>query len=177
MNSKPLYAVIDVETTGGSAHNHRITEIAIFLFDGDSIIDEFTTLVNPESYIPSNIVALTGITNQMVANAPKFYQVAKRIVEITKDAQFVAHNAPFDYRFVQAEFKRLGYDYNRQTLCTVRQSRKHIPGYSTYSLGPLCANLGINIIARHRAGGDALATVSLLKILLSIEPGIGNSND
>lgn len=173
MNSRPLYAVIDVETTGGSAQNHRITEIAIFLFDGNTIVDEFVTLVNPESYIPPYIVGLTGISNQMVAAAPKFYQVAKRIVEITQDAHFVAHNAPFDYRFVQAEFKRLGYDYNRQTLCTVRLSRKHLPGYSTYSLGSLCANLGISITARHRAGGDALATVSLLKLLLTTAPSIG----
>jgi DNA polymerase-3 subunit epsilon len=175
-----MYAIVDIETTGGSATSSRITEIAIFLFDGQKVVDEFTTLINPECYIPPMITNLTGITNKMVANAPKFFEVARRIAEITEGATFVAHNVQFDYRFVQAEFKRLGFDYTRNTLCTVRLSRKHIPGYPSYSLGNLCSNLGISISGRHRASGDALATVKLFEKLLAIAPdlssGIENSN-
>lgn len=165
-----MFAIVDIETTGGSPVNSRITEIAIFLFDGKQVVDEFTTLINPECYIPPNITRLTGITNEMVANAPRFYEVARRIVEITDGATFVAHNVPFDYKFIQTEFKRLGYDYNRPTLCTVRLSRKYMPGYPSYSLGTICDSLGISINGRHRAAGDALATVKLFQELLHISP-------
>jgi DNA polymerase-3 subunit epsilon len=165
-----MYAIIDIETTGGSALVHRITEIAVFLYDGEKIVDEFVSLVNPESYIPANITSLTGITNQMVANAPKFFEVARRVVEITEGATFVAHNVTFDYKFVQAEFKRLGYDYSKPTLCTVRLSRKFIPGHASYSLGSICRDLGISINGRHRAAGDALATVQLFQRVIAIAP-------
>ncbi|HNV52360.1 MAG TPA: 3'-5' exonuclease, partial [Tenuifilaceae bacterium] len=132
----------------------------------EKIVDEFSTLINPEVYIPSFITRLTGINNDMVATAPKFYEVAKKIVLMTEGCLFVAHNAPFDYRFIQEEFKRLGYNYQRQTMCTVRMSRKIIPGMGSYSLGNLCQNLGITINNRHRAAGDALATTKLLELLL-----------
>lgn len=161
------YAIIDIETTGGSAYNSKITEIAVFVHDGNKIIDEFSTLINPETYIPQYITQLTGITNPMVANAPKFYQVARKIVEITTDCIFVGHNVSFDYTFVKEEFKRLGYDYQRKTLDTVRISRKLLPGHKSYSLGNICENLQIQINGRHRAGGDAYATVKLFEILLS----------
>jgi DNA polymerase-3 subunit epsilon len=167
-----MFAIVDIETTGGSPVTSRITEIAIFLFDGKEVVDEFTSLINPECYIPPNITRLTGITNEMVANAPRFYEVARRIVEITEGATFVAHNVTFDYKFIQTEFKRLGYDYNRPTLCTVRLSRKHMPGYPSYSLGSICDNLGISINGRHRAAGDALATVKLFQELLHISPNL-----
>ena len=172
-----MFAIVDIETTGGSPVNSRITEIAIFLFDGKKIVDEFSTLINPETYIPPNITRLTGITNEMVANAPYFYEVARKIVEITDGATFVAHNAPFDYRFIQAEFKRLGYDFNRKTLCSVKLSRKHMPGYPSYSLGNLCENLGISINGRHRAAGDALATVKLFEKLLHIAPNLATEGE
>ncbi len=162
-----MYAVVDIETSGGRAQIDKITEIAIYVHDGVRVVDEFTTLINPEAYIPPYITRLTGITNAMVADAPKFYEVAKRIVQITEDCMFVAHNAPFDYSFVQSEFKRLGYNYQRQTLCTVRMSRKIIPGLKSYSLGNLCENLGISISNRHRAAGDAFATTQLLELLLA----------
>ncbi|MGB3467597.1 MAG: exonuclease domain-containing protein, partial [Cyclobacteriaceae bacterium] len=110
---------------------------------------------------------LTGITNEMVKNAPKFYEVAKKIVEITEDKVFVAHNASFDYGFIREEFRRLGFDYTRNTLCTVRFSRKIFPGFPSYSLGKLCDQFDISINGRHRAGGDALATTQLLEILFS----------
>ncbi len=161
-----MYAVVDIETSGGRAQVDKITEIAIYIHDGEKIVDEFSTLINPEVYIPPFITRLTGINNEMVASAPKFYEVAKKIVLMTEGHLFVAHNAPFDYRFIQEEFKRLGYNYQRQTLCTVRMSRKIIPGMGSYSLGNLCQNLGITINNRHRAAGDALATTKLLELLL-----------
>lgn len=166
-----MYAVVDIETSGGRAQLDRITEIAIYIHDGEKIVDEFSTLINPETYIPSFITRLTGINNDMVATAPKFYEVAKKIVLITEGCLFVAHNAPFDYRFIQEEFKRLGYNYQRQTMCTVRMSRKIIPGMGSYSLGNLCQNLGITINNRHRAAGDALATTQLLEILINKTEG------
>lgn len=165
----PLYAVIDVETTGGSYQNARLTEIAVYLFDGKEIVKEFTTLINPEQPIPYMITRLTGITDEMVVNAPKFYQIAKQIVEITEGAIFVGHNVSFDYNFIRHEFKSLGYNYKRPTICTVKMSRKILPGYSSYSLGKLCNSLGIEIHNRHRAAGDALATTYLLKLLLETD--------
>lgn len=161
-----LYAVTDIETTGGSAKRERITEIAIYLFDGERVVDEFVSLVDPERSIPYYITALTGITNEMVADAPPFHQVARRIVEITEGAVFVAHNARFDYSFLRAEYKSLGYSFNRKILDTVQLSRKLLPGHRSYSLGSLCGDLGIIIKGRHRASGDALATVKLLQLLL-----------
>lgn len=161
-----MYAVIDVETSGGSAQRDKITEIAIYIHDGTKVVDEFNSLINPEVYIPPYITRLTGISNEMVANSPKFYEVARQIVLMTQNKIFVAHNAPFDYKFIQEEFKRLGYDYKRETLCTVKLSRKVFPGYSSYSLGNLCDNLGINIQNRHRAAGDALATTKVLEKII-----------
>ncbi len=166
--TESMYTIIDIETTGGSPLNDKITEIAVYVHDGSKVIDEFTTLINPERSIPYYISQMTGITDDMVANAPRFFEVARKIVELTEDKVFVAHNAPFDYRFIQSEFKQLGYPFERDTICTVRLSRKLIPGKSSYSLGNLCNDLGITITDRHRAAGDALATVKLLEFLLSI---------
>jgi DNA polymerase III subunit epsilon len=167
--NQEIYTVVDIETTGGNYRMEKITEIAIYKFDGENIIDEFQTLINPECNIPYFITNLTGITNEMVKNAPKFYEIAKRIVEFTEDSVFVAHNVNFDYSFIKQEFKNLGYDFTRKQLCTVRMSRKIIPGLPSYSLGNLCKRLGISIHARHRAAGDALATVQVLKLLLKTD--------
>lgn len=164
-----LFAVVDVETTGGSYQNARLTEIAIYLFNGNQIVREYSTLVNPERPIPFMITRLTGITDAMVADAPKFYEVAREIVEITEGAVFVGHNVAFDYNFVRHEFKSLGYNYKRPTLCTVKLSRKILPGYESYSLGNLCCSIGIPINNRHRAAGDALATAYLLKRLIETD--------
>lgn len=163
-----MYAVIDIETTGGSSRRDRITEIAIFIYDGNEILDSFVTLVNPERPIPYFITRLTGISDQMVANAPRFCEVARKIVEFTDKLTFVAHNVNFDYNFIRQEFQRLGYDYRRDRLCTVQLSRKLIPGYRSYSLGNISKELGITIDYRHRAAGDALATIRLLEHLLRI---------
>ena len=161
-----MYAIIDIETTGGSYRLERITEIAVFIHDGTRIIDEYSSLINPERNIPYFITSLTGITNEMVEDAPKFYEVAKKIVEMTEGKVFVAHNARFDYSFIRQEFNMLGYNYKRPLLDTVALSRKLLPGHSSYSLGNLCNDLGIEINGRHRASGDAMATVRLLELLL-----------
>jgi len=163
-----MYTIIDIETTGVSPQRDKITEIAVYVHNGTKIINEFTTLINPEKAIPYYISQMTGITDDMVVDAPRFFEVARKIVDLTEGMIFVAHNAPFDYRFIQSEFKQLGFDFERPTLCTVRMSRKLIPGKPSYSLGNLCQNLGIKIEGRHRAAGDALATVKLLELLLKI---------
>ena len=160
------YVIIDIETTGGSPKNSKITEIAMFKHNGIEIIDQFESLVDPEMLIPEFIISLTGITNEMVKGAPKFYEIAKKIIEFTEDCVFVAHNVSFDYGVIRQEFRKLGYDYRRKNLCTVIASRKILPDLESYSLGKLTRNLGIELIGRHRAGGDAFATAKLFKILV-----------
>lgn len=161
-----LYAIIDIETTGQSAARGKITEIAIFIHNGIEVVDSFSSLINPECFIPGFITELTGISNDMVKHAPKFYEVARQVVEMTQDCIFVAHNVQFDYKFIQEEYKRLGYDFQRQTMCTVKMGRKFLPGHKSYSLGNVCAELGIQINGRHRAAGDAFATTKLFEIIL-----------
>ncbi len=160
-----MFAILDIETTGGSPDTEKITDIAIFFHDGQKIVDEWATLVNPEKPIPYFISGLTGITNEMVADAPRFCEIARELVERTEDCTIVGHNVNFDYGFIKSEFKRLGFNFERKTLCTVKLSRKIIPGHKSYSLGKLCKELGIEIIDRHRAAGDALATVQLFELL------------
>jgi len=162
-----LYTIIDIETTGQSPAKGKITEIAIFVHNGFEVTDSFTSLVNPECYIPNFITELTGIDNSMVQSAPKFYEIARKIVEMTHERVFVAHNVSFDYRFIQEEFKHLGYDFQRKTMCTVKLGRKFIPGHRSYSLGKICSELGIKIDGRHRAAGDAFATVKLFELILA----------
>lgn len=161
-----MYAILDIETTGGQFNEEGITEIAIYKYDGHEIVDQFISLVNPEKEIQPFVVKLTGINNAMLRSAPKFYEVAKRIIEITESCILVAHNTSFDYRILRTEFNRLGYDFVKPTLCTVELSQKLIPGQASYSLGKLVRALGIPMADRHRASGDALATVKLFKMLL-----------
>jgi DNA polymerase-3 subunit epsilon len=161
-----MYAIIDIETTGGSARLEKITEIAVYLHDGNQITGEFVSLVNPERNIPYFITNLTGITNEMVEKAPRFYEIAKDIIELTEGRTFVAHNARFDYSFIREEYKSLGFNFKRNILDTVALSRKLIPGHKSYSLGNICKDLNISINGRHRAAGDALATVRLLELLI-----------
>jgi DNA polymerase-3 subunit epsilon len=162
-----MYAILDIETTGGKYNEEGITEIAIYKFDGHQVVDQFISLVNPEREIQPFVVKLTGINNAMLKNAPKFFEIAKRIIEITDNCTLVAHNANFDNRILTTEFKRLGYDYEKQTLCTVELSKKLIPDLPSYKLGNLCHSLAIPISSRHRADGDAMATVQLFKLLLN----------
>ena len=162
-----MYCILDIETTGGQFNEEGITEIAIYKYDGHDIVDQFISLVNPEIPIQPFVVKLTGINNAMLRSAPKFYEVAKRIIEITENCIVVAHNASFDYRILQTEFRRLGFRFQKQTLCTVELSKKLIPGQESYSLGKLVRALGIPMADRHRATGDAMATVKLFKMLLA----------
>ena len=162
-----MYAILDIETTGGQFNEEGITEIAIYKFDGHEVVDQFISLVNPEKPIQPFVVKLTGINNAMLRSAPKFYEVAKRIIEMTEGCVIVAHNASFDYRILKTEFRRLGFDFKKQTLCTVELSKKLIPEQESYSLGKLVRALGIPMADRHRANGDAMATVKLFKLLLS----------
>ncbi len=166
-----MYAIVDVETTGGRFNEEGITEVAIYKFDGHEIIDQFASLINPEQPIQPFVVKLTGINNQMLSKAPKFYEVAKRIIEILDGTVLVAHNANFDFRMLRLEFERLGYDFDMQTLCTVELAQQLLPEQETFSLGKLVRNLGIPITDRHRATGDALATVQLFKLLLNKDTG------
>lgn len=164
-----MYAVVDIETTGGDGHKHRITEIAVYRTDGQKEIDHFSSLVNPGKSIPYFITKLTGITDQMVATAPPFYEVAEKVVAFTEGCTFVAHNVNFDYSIIKHEFKRLGYNFNRSRICTANLGRKLVKDLPSYSLGALCKHFEIEITDRHRAFGDAEATMRLLSNLLSLK--------
>jgi DNA polymerase-3 subunit epsilon len=162
-----MYCIVDVETTGTVKGPARLTEIALFRHDGTRVVDSFHTLLNPGCVIPPFIARLTGISDAMVATAPAFDEVADRVLAISQDAVFVAHNVQFDYGFLQKELGWLGYPYQRPQLCTVRTSRKIFPGLRSYSLGRLCESLGVPLDNRHRAHGDAAATVRLFELLLA----------
>lgn len=164
------YVIVDIETTGGSPKNSKITEVAIYKHDGKKIIDQFETLINPEIPIPEFIVNLTGINDQMVKDAPRFHEIADKIIEFTEGCIFVAHNVSFDYGVLRHEFRKIGHDFRRKHVCTVIASRSLLPGFDSYSLGKLTRALGIELIGRHRAGGDAFATAKLFTILMEKEP-------
>ncbi|MGB2164493.1 MAG: exonuclease domain-containing protein [Flavobacteriaceae bacterium] len=161
-----MYAILDIETTGGKYNEEGITEIAIYQHDGLQVTDQFISLVNPERAIQPFVEKLTGINGQMLCNAPRFFEIAKRIIEITENCLIVAHNTDFDYRILRTEFKRLGYNFERNSLCTVSLSQQLLPDMESYKLGKLVRSLGIPISDRHRAQGDAMATVKLFELLL-----------
>lgn len=160
-----MYAIIDIETTGGHTTSDRITEIAIVIHDGQQVVEEYASLVDPERRIPYRISSITGITNELVASAPKFYEIARKIVELTEGCTLVAHNAKFDYGFIRNEFKSLGFEYKRPVLCTVELSRNLLPGLKSYNLAQLCKALGIEASQFHRALADAKATTELFVYL------------
>ncbi|MGV0925204.1 exonuclease domain-containing protein [Empedobacter tilapiae] len=161
-----MYAILDVEATGGKVGEESIIEIAIYKYDGKEIVDQFISLVNPEKKIDQYVQKLTHISDKMVLSAPKFHEIAKRIVEITDDCILVGHNVMFDYRMLKQEFDRLGYNYEKEWIDTFEYSEKLIPGLPSYSLGKLCQSLGIVVTDRHRASGDARATIALFKMLI-----------
>jgi DNA polymerase-3 subunit epsilon len=168
-----LYAIVDIETTGGHASASSITEIAINIHDDNEIVERFNTLINPLTPIPEYITALTGINDDMVKDAPTFNDVALQVYQLLKDKVFVAHNVNFDYSFIKHQLGFAGYDLQCKKLCTVRLSRKLIPSQPSYSLGKLCKAINIPLIDRHRAVGDADATSILFNLLLqSDEEGI-----
>lgn len=162
-----MYAIVDIETTGGYAANHRITEIAVYLHDGLQVTSTFQTLVNPGRTIPQYITGLTGISNEMVLDAPSFQEISEELFALLDGKIFIAHNAHFDYSFLKKEFEQAGYKWQAKKLCTVRLSRKIIPGLRSYNLGSLAESLAISITNRHRAGGDASATVRIFEQLLT----------
>jgi len=164
-----LYAIVDIETTGGYAASNGITEIAVFVTDGMQVIQEFHTLLNPYYTIPRYVEALTGITNEMVESERDFKSIADELYELLHDKVFVAHNVNFDYSFVKYHFQQSGYELNCKKLCTVRLSRQILPRLKGYGLGKICNHLGIKIEERHRAKGDAEATVKLFHYLLQCD--------
>ena len=161
-----MYSVIDIESNGAPFRKESIIEIAIYRFDGHEITDQFISLVNPESEISSFVQKLTGISAKMVLTAPKFHEIAKRVVEITHDSTLVGHNIDFDYRMLRQSFKRLGYEFNINTLDTIPLAKKLIPEEKSYSLSKLCKSIGIPLTEAHRASGDARATLDLFKLLM-----------
>ncbi len=163
------YAIIDIETTGGSFKTGRITEIAVYLHSGSRLIDEYTTLVNPEVPIPPFVAKLTGITDKMVSVAPTFSEIANEVQNFTAGAVFVAHNANFDYNFIREEYRRLGMEFRRKRLCTVQMSRRAFPGLPSYSLDKITSELGIALDGHHRADVDALATMKLFEKILEVQ--------
>ena len=162
-----MYAITDIETTGGYASAFGITEIAVYIHDGKRIIKHFETLINPQQNIPRYITALTGIDNAMVADAPTFDEIAETLYDLLKDQIFVAHNVNFDYSFIKHHLKASGFEFTAGKLCTVRLGRKVFPGLPSYSLGNLCRSLQLPVENRHRAGGDAKATVILFEHYLA----------
>ncbi|RIW14379.1 DNA polymerase III subunit epsilon [Algoriphagus lacus] len=155
------FAIVDIETTGGAPSGGGITEIAVLIHDGEQIVREFQTLINPQQGIPSYITGLTGIDNSMVRDAPTFPEIAEELWDLLENRIFVAHSVNFDFGFIREAFLRTGRELNAQKLCTVRLSRKVFPGLGSYSLGRLCESQKIPILARHRAMGDARATALL----------------
>ena len=166
-----MYAIVDIETTGGFASGSGITEISIRIHDGTRVTDRFDSLVNPGEPIPHYIQALTGITDAMVEGAPSFESIASRVHSLLEGKIFVAHNVNFDFSFIKHHLGLSGIEFRAPKLCTVRLSRKIFPGLPSYSLGRLCRHLEIPISQRHRSGGDTEATVRLFEILLSQDQG------
>lgn len=156
------YAIVDLETNGGA---NRVIEVAIIVYENGEIIHSYESLVNPGGSIPTFITSLTGITQEMLVDQPSFKEIAKDIKEALDACIFVAHNVNFDYNILKAEFENIGESFKYSKLCTVRLSRKLLPGHRSYSLGNICSALGISNHSRHRAYGDALATVELFKEL------------
>ena len=161
-----LYAVVDIETTGSNSGKNKIIEVAVYITDGSKIIDEYSTLINPEVAVPFYITSLTGINNQMLAGAPKFEDISDQLHQLIHDKVFIAHNVNFDYGFIKQAFEEAGKEWSVKKLCTVRLGRKIIPGLRSYSLGNLSRKLNIDIYPRHRAAGDARATTEIFHYLV-----------
>ncbi len=162
-----MYAIVDIETTGGNHKTGKITEIAVYRYNNGQITELYQTLVNPECSIPPYVQKLTGITDSMVRTAPVFEEIADELYDVLCERVFVAHNVSFDYSFIQTSFHRLAQQpFETPKLCTIQLSKKILPGHSSYGLGKLCREIGIEINGRHRAAGDALATAKLFDLLM-----------
>ena len=163
------FAITDIETTGGGIKGNKITEICVLIVQNGEVIEEYDSLINPSTGIPLYIETLTGINDEMVSEAPQFSEIAAEIDTITKDCIFVAHNVNFDYHIIRSEFANLGMTFERKRLCTVRLSKKLIPGLFSYSLGNICTSINIPHVDRHRARGDCEATVTLFQRCLDLD--------
>ncbi len=163
------FAITDIETSGSGIRGNKITEICVMVVQNGAVIDEYSSLVNPSQSIPLYIESLTGINDEMLSNAPQFSEIAAEVDAITKDCVFVAHNVNFDYNIIRAEFSKIGREFKRKRLCTVRLTKKLIPGLFSYSLGNICTSINIPHYDRHRAGGDCEATVTLFQRCLSLD--------
>ena len=163
------FVIVDIETTGLSRYRHKITEISAIKFQDGEIIDEFTTLVNPDRPIPRFITKLTGIDDEMVKDAPKIHEVIQEFHNFTKDSHFVAHNATFDYNFLNHAIKNhLGEEMKNNIICTCKLARRLLPNLPNKKLGTVCDHLDIGNYAAHRARGDAIATTFVFKKFLEI---------
>src|SRR5271170_8084115 len=156
MDAAENLVFVDLETTGGNAAHDRITEIGIVRVHGGEAVEEWSSLVNPGCEIPPYIVAFTGISNEMVAAAPRFAAIATTVLEKLRGAVFVAHNARFDYSFLCSEFRRAGTHFSAAALCTVKLSRRLFPQHARHNLDAVMQRHGLSCNARHRALGDAL---------------------
>lgn len=161
-----MYCILDIESSGGAFGKEAIIEIALYRYDGDKIVDQLISLVHPHVSVQPFVSRMTGITPKMLQRAPRFHEIAKRIVEITEGCILVGHNVPFDYRMLRQEFLRLGYPFELSTIDTIDLSKELIPGLQAYGLDKMCKELNITNTAKHRADGDALATLELFKILI-----------
>ncbi len=160
-----VFCVIDIESSGGPFGREAMIEIAAFRYDGEEIVDQLISLVHPHRKVQPYVSKITGITEKMLIRAPRFHEIAKRILEITEDAVIVGHNVEFDYRMIRQEFDRLGYQFERSTLDTIALAEQLIPGLKSYGLDNLCEELGLSRPAKHRAEHDARATLELFEIL------------
>ena len=163
------FAVVDIETTGSTPQSAGITEIAIVIHNGVEVTGKYVTLINPRHKIPPFIVNMTGISDEMVAAAPLFEEVAPQIYNLLNGRIFVAHNVSFDYSFVHYLLGRSGFQWSAPKLCTIKLSRRVFPGLEKYGLGSLTRDLGIRIEGRHRAWGDAAATAQVLTMAIEKE--------
>jgi len=163
------FAVVDIETTGSTPQSAGITEIAIVIHNGVEVTGKYVTLINPRHKIPPFIVNMTGISDEMVAGAPLFEEVAPQIYNLLNGRVFVAHNVSFDYSFVHYLLVKSGFQWSAPKLCTIRLSRRVFPGLEKYGLGSLTRDLGIKIEGRHRAWGDAAATAQVLTMAIEKE--------
>ena len=163
------FVVVDVEATGAKMPPNRLIELGAYRIRGGRIVDKFLSLVNPEIPIPRFVASLTGISNDMVKNAPVFAEVAPQWLDFVSDSVLVAHNAPFDTSFLNHEISRV-YANHRMVnphLCTVRLSRRAFPDLSNHRLETIAQHFAIPIASRHRAGSDALATAEIFIVLLT----------
>lgn len=164
-----MFAVVDIETTGGNYKSGKIIEIAVAIFNGKDIVDAFESLINPYCAIPPFITYLTGINQKMVQNAPGFHHIAKKVIEVTAGNIFVAHNVSFDYNYIRQEYKELGYEFKMPRICTLQEARKAFPELRSHGLENLCRDLNIMNVNKHRAMGDVMATVELMKRIMQMK--------